>query len=70
VIITCCSDLKKIIPKQISDDLNSDELIRRLKTLAHTFQTLEQAEDETTYSKYVPLANHIVEEAYLHHASK
>jgi hypothetical protein len=33
---------KPFIFFQISEDIGSDELIRRLKTLAHTFQTLGQ----------------------------
>ena len=55
---------------QISEDLGSDELIRRLKTLAHTFQTLGQAEDETTYADYTPLAIHLVDEHYLNNPSR
>ena len=55
---------------QISEDLGSDELIRRLKQLAHTFQTLGQADDESTYSDYTALAVHLVDEHYLNHQSK
>ena len=55
---------------KISEDLGSDELIRRLKTLAHTFQTLGQAADENTYADYTALAVHLVEESYLNHQSR
>ena len=47
-----------------------DELIRRLKTLAHTFQTLSQQEDESTYSDYTPLAIHLADDHYLSHSSR
>jgi hypothetical protein len=55
---------------QITDDLAIDELIRRLKTLAHTFQTLSQADDESTYSDYTPLAIHLADEGFLNHSSR
>ncbi len=56
--------------REVTDDIGNDELIRRLKTLAHTFQMLSQAEDESTYSDYTPLAIHLAEEHFLSHQSR
>eukprot|EP00095_Tigriopus_kingsejongensis_P010616 maker-scaffold795_size96016-snap-gene-0.21 protein:Tk10616 transcript:maker-scaffold795_size96016-snap-gene-0.21-mRNA-1 annotation:"androgen-induced proliferation inhibitor" len=56
--------------REITEDLGPDELIRRLKTLAHTFQTLSQAEDESTYSDYTPLAIHLADDYYLSNSSR
>lgn len=55
--------------KPISDDLGSDELLRRLKVLAHTFQGFGQDANES-YSAYIPLSLHLAEEQYLTHNSK
>ena len=48
----------------MTEDIGSDELIRRLKTLAHTFQTLSQADDESTYADYTPLAIHLADDVF------
>ena len=57
-------------PFQVTEDIGSDELIRRLKTLAHTFQTLSQADDESTYADYTPLAIHLADDGFLNHHSR
>ncbi|XP_014204642.1 sister chromatid cohesion protein PDS5 homolog B-A isoform X2 [Copidosoma floridanum] len=54
--------------RPVTDDLGSDELIRRLKTLAHTLQAMGQ--DEGMYQQYIPLALHLAEDAFLQHPSK
>ena len=54
----------------MTEELGSDELIRRLKSLAHTFQVLQQAEDESTYVDYTPLALHLADDFFLNHASR
>ena len=56
--------------REVTDDIGSDELIRRLKTMAHNFQGMGQAEDENTYTDYVPLAIHLAEEYFLGHQSR
>lgn len=61
---------KCFLSLQITEDLGSDELIRRLKTLAHHFQTLSQAEDESTYADFIPLAIHLADEHYLSNSSR
>lgn len=54
--------------RAISDDLGADELIRRLKTLAHTLQAMGQ--DEGAYQPYIPLALHLADEQFLNHPSR
>ncbi|XP_066263104.1 sister chromatid cohesion protein PDS5 homolog B [Euwallacea similis] len=54
--------------RPISDDLGPDELIRRLKTLAHTLQAMGQ--DDGAYKQYVPLSLHLAEEQFLSHPSR
>ncbi len=54
----------------MTEELGSDELIRRLKSLAHTFQVLQQADDESTYIDYTPLALHLADDFFLNHASR
>ncbi|XP_018334153.1 sister chromatid cohesion protein PDS5 homolog B [Agrilus planipennis] len=54
--------------RPITDDLGADELIRRLKTLAHTLQAMGQ--DEGAYQQYIPLALHLAEEQFLTHTSR
>lgn len=54
--------------RHISDDLGPDELIRRLKTLAHTLQAMGQ--DDGAYKQYVPLSLHLAEEQFLSHHSR
>ena len=49
LLISGHSDLVTIVYppgcREVTDDLGPDELIRRLKTLAHTFQTLSQVSE-------------------------
>ncbi|XP_003426788.1 sister chromatid cohesion protein PDS5 homolog B isoform X2 [Nasonia vitripennis] len=54
--------------RPVTDDLGPDELIRRLKTLAHTLQAMGQ--DEGMYQQYIPLALHLAEDCFLQHQSK
>ncbi|XP_072386010.1 sister chromatid cohesion protein PDS5 homolog B isoform X2 [Diabrotica undecimpunctata] len=54
--------------RPISEDLNTDELIRRLKTLAHTLQAMGQ--DDGAYKQYIPLSLHLAEEQFLSHSSR
>lgn len=54
--------------RPISDDLGPDELIRRLKTLAHTLQAMGQ--DDGAYKQYIPLSLHLAEEQFLSHPSR
>jgi sister chromatid cohesion protein PDS5 len=54
--------------REVKEDLSPDELIRRLKTLAHTFQSMGQ--DEGAYHEFVPLALHLASEYFLLHPSK
>lgn len=53
--------------KAISDELSTDDLVRRLKECAQTFQNLSQDEDN---SAYVQLALHLASEGFLGHSSK
>ena len=45
-------------------------MVRRLKTLAHTFQGMSQADEETTYNEYTPLALHLADEFFLNNSSR
>ncbi|KAK7793042.1 hypothetical protein R5R35_004471 [Gryllus longicercus] len=54
--------------RPVTDDLGPDELIRRLKTLAHTLQAMGQ--DEGMYQQYIPLALHLAEDHFLMHQSR
>ncbi|XP_034943210.1 sister chromatid cohesion protein PDS5 homolog B isoform X1 [Chelonus insularis] len=54
--------------RPVTEDLGADELIRRLKTLAHTLQAMGQ--DEGAYQQYIPLALHLAEDYFLQHPSK
>ncbi|CAG9792747.1 unnamed protein product [Diatraea saccharalis] len=54
--------------RPITDDLGPDELVRRLKVLAHTLQGLGQ--DEGMYQQYIPLALHLADEFFLTHPSR
>jgi len=45
-------------------------MVRRLKTLAHTFQGMSQADEETTYNEYTPLALHLADEYFLNNPSR
>ncbi|KAM7291619.1 sister chromatid cohesion protein PDS5 homolog B [Ixodes scapularis] len=53
--------------KEISDDLSTDDLVRRLKECAQTFQNLSQDDDN---SAYVHLALHLAGDGFLEHSSK
>ncbi|KAK6618691.1 hypothetical protein RUM43_013082 [Polyplax serrata] len=55
--------------RPVSEDLGPDELIRRLKTLAHTLQAMAQ-DEEGQLQQYVPLSLHLAEEAFMHHPSR
>uniref|UniRef100_A0A1B6DQW8 Uncharacterized protein n=1 Tax=Clastoptera arizonana TaxID=38151 RepID=A0A1B6DQW8_9HEMI len=54
--------------RPVTDDLGADELIRRLKTLAHTLQAMGQ--DEGMYQQYIPLALHLADDHFLLHPSR
>ncbi|XP_047738228.1 sister chromatid cohesion protein PDS5 homolog A-A-like [Hyalella azteca] len=54
--------------REITEDLSPDELIRRLKTLAHTLQSMGQ--DDEAYKEYIPLAMHIADEFFLSYSSR
>ncbi|XP_073962358.1 cohesin associated factor B pds5 isoform X2 [Choristoneura fumiferana] len=54
--------------RPITDDLGPDELVRRLKALAHTLQGLGQ--DEGMYQQYIPLALHLADDFFLAHPSR
>ncbi|XP_065203683.1 sister chromatid cohesion protein PDS5 homolog B [Planococcus citri] len=54
--------------RPVTDELGADELIRRLKTLAHTFQAM--AQDTGIYQQYIPLALHLADDFFLQHQSK
>lgn len=55
--------------RPITDDLNTDELIRRLKTLAHTLQAMDQ-DEAANNQQYTMLALHLAEEQFLTHQSR
>ncbi|XP_039299402.1 sister chromatid cohesion protein PDS5 homolog B [Nilaparvata lugens] len=52
--------------RPVDDSLGADELIRRLKTLAHTLQGMGQG----MYQQYIPLAIHLADDAFLLHPSR
>ncbi|XP_063369502.1 sister chromatid cohesion protein PDS5 homolog B [Cydia amplana] len=54
--------------RPITDDLGPDELVRRLKALAHTLQGLGQ--DEGMYQQYIPLAIHLADDFFLTNPSR
>lgn len=54
--------------KPITEDLGTDELIRRLKALTTQLQTMGQ--EEGTDQAYVPLALHLADEYFLQHSSR
>ncbi|KAL7049487.1 hypothetical protein ACKWTF_003718 [Chironomus riparius] len=54
--------------KPCSEDLRDDELVRRLKALSLTLQAMGQ--DDENFSKYTPLALHLVKDFFLNHDSK
>ena len=50
--------------------MSQDELAKRLKVLASTFQTMNQADEDNTYNEYTPLAIHLADDFYLNHNSR
>uniref|UniRef100_A0A1B0AGA6 Uncharacterized protein n=1 Tax=Glossina pallidipes TaxID=7398 RepID=A0A1B0AGA6_GLOPL len=54
--------------RPLTEDLGTDELIRRLKTLANSLQAMGQ--DDGLYQQYIPLALHLADECFLQHPSK
>nr|XP_045585415.1 sister chromatid cohesion protein PDS5 homolog B-B-like [Procambarus clarkii]XP_045585416.1 sister chromatid cohesion protein PDS5 homolog B-B-like [Procambarus clarkii] len=54
--------------REVTEDVGPDELIRRLKTLAHTLQSMGQ--DDGAYQEYVPLAMHIADDFFLSYPSR
>lgn len=53
--------------KELSEDLSTDDLIRRLKDISMAFQQLSQDDDN---SQYVPLALSLASDFYLEHSSR
>ncbi|XP_064481267.1 sister chromatid cohesion protein PDS5 homolog B-like [Ornithodoros turicata] len=53
--------------KEVSDDLSTDDLVRRLKECAQAFQNMSQDDDN---SRYVGLALHLAGEGFMEHSSK
>ena len=54
--------------KEVSEEMHVDELIRRLKVLASTFQSMGQ--EENAYEEFIPVCLHLAEEGFLNHPSK
>ncbi|XP_063845776.1 sister chromatid cohesion protein PDS5 homolog B-B-like isoform X2 [Scylla paramamosain] len=54
--------------REVTEDVGPDELIRRLKTLAHTLQSMGQ--DDGAYQEYIPLAMHIADDFFLSYQSR
>ena len=44
--------------------------MRRLKTLAHNFQSMSQADEDTSHTEYTPLALQLADEFFLNHQSR
>lgn len=55
--------------RPVTEDLMTDELIRRLKTLAHTLQAMDQ-DEAANNQQYTLLALHLAEEQFLTHPSR
>lgn len=53
--------------KEISEDLSTDDLVRRLKDISMAFQQLSQDDDN---SQYIPLALSLSGDFYLEHSSR
>ncbi|XP_076319055.1 sister chromatid cohesion protein PDS5 homolog A-like [Tachypleus tridentatus] len=53
--------------KEVSDDLSTDDLVRRLKECAQAFQNISQDDDNTVY---IPLALHLATDGFLQHPSR
>ncbi|KAH8279492.1 hypothetical protein KR026_011623 [Drosophila bipectinata] len=54
--------------RPLVEDLGTDELIRRLKTLANVLQTMDQ--DDKLYQQYIPLALHLLDDFFMQHTSR
>ncbi|ALC42216.1 pds5 [Drosophila busckii] len=54
--------------RPLTEDLGTDELIRRLKTLADELQKMDQ--DDNLYQQYVPLALHLLDDFFMQHPSR
>ncbi|XP_022228919.2 sister chromatid cohesion protein PDS5 homolog B [Drosophila obscura] len=54
--------------RPLVEDLGTDELIRRLKTLANVLQTMDQ--DDNLYQQYIPLALHLLDDFFMQHPSR
>ncbi|XP_030387208.1 sister chromatid cohesion protein PDS5 homolog B [Scaptodrosophila lebanonensis] len=54
--------------RPLVEDLGTDELIRRLKTLANVLQTMDQ--DDNLHQQYIPLALHLLDDFFIHHQSR
>ena len=63
-------DLRLIVFLQINEEIGQDELVRRLKTLAHNFQSMSQADEDTSHTEYTPLALQLADEFFLNHQSR
>ncbi|KFM70523.1 Sister chromatid cohesion protein PDS5-like protein, partial [Stegodyphus mimosarum] len=53
--------------RDITGDISTDDLVRRLKECAHAFQNMSQDDDN---SAYIPLALHLASETFLEHRSR
>ncbi|KAG1710427.1 Sister chromatid cohesion protein PDS5 B [Nymphon striatum] len=63
-------DTKIVYPtgiREISEDLSTDDLVRRLKDCAQSFQNLNQDDNN---SEYIPLSLHLASDHFLEHSSK
>ncbi|TMW43650.1 hypothetical protein DOY81_011270 [Sarcophaga bullata] len=54
--------------KPLTEDLGTDELIRRLKTLSNALQAMGQ--DDSICQEYIPLSLHLADYNFLHHQSR
>ncbi|EDW00733.1 sister chromatid cohesion protein PDS5 homolog B [Drosophila grimshawi] len=54
--------------RPLVEDLGTDELIRRLKTLANVLQTMDQ--DDNLHQQYIPLALHLLDDFFMQHQSR
>uniref|UniRef100_A0A1I8NDQ3 Uncharacterized protein n=1 Tax=Musca domestica TaxID=7370 RepID=A0A1I8NDQ3_MUSDO len=54
--------------RPLSEDLGTDELIRRLKTLANVLQAMGQ--DDGVYQQYIPLSLQLADDHFLQHPSR
>ncbi|CAL8069332.1 unnamed protein product [Orchesella dallaii] len=54
--------------KELSEDLSENELVRRLKVLSSTFQSMSQ--DHSGREEYIPLCLHLSNDEYLNHSNR